>query len=211
MSTRLSAFTSGMRLLLRKPQDEQSKSVLTMMAASAKRMTDLVENVMDFARGRLGGGIALETERKPLDVTFGNVVDEMRSAWPNREILTKFDLQRPFDGDHSRLAQLFSNLLGNAVIHGAEDKLILVTATHDDNGLELVVANPGNAISAAAMERLFQPFYRGQVRPSLQGLGLGLFIASEIAKAHGGKLEVISDDDETRFSLRVPATTYPVS
>lgn len=201
----IGALSSGAQLLLRKPQDGESRKILNMMAASAKRMADLVENMTDFARGRLGGGISLNTESKSLEATFGNVVDEMRAIWPERRILTRFDLQRPFEGDHVRLAQLFSNLLGNAVTHGAEDKSIVVNATHDDDGLELIVANAGKAIPPAAAARLFQPFYRGEVGSSLPGLGLGLFIASEIAKAHGGRLDVTSDDDETRFSLRVPS------
>ncbi len=201
----LGALSSGVHLLLRKPQDDQSRKILNLMAASARRMADLVENMMDFARGRLGGGITLASESKSLAVTFGNVVDEMKAIWPDRDIVTRFDLPRPFDGDHARLAQLLSNLLGNAVTHGAEDRPIVVTARQDDGGLELVVANAGKAIAPDAMARLFQPFYRGAAGPNLQGLGLGLFIAAEIAKAHGGRLEVTSDDDETRFSLRVPS------
>ena len=66
------------------------------------------------------------------------------------------------------------------------------------------MANGGEPIPQEAMERLFQPFYRGEVRPSMQGLGLGLSIASQIAEAHGGRLEVKSDADETRFTFRMP-------
>lgn len=70
--------------------------------------------------------------------------------------------------------------------------------------LELWVANSGAPIPPTTMERLFQPFFRGEVRPSLQGLGLGLHIASEIAKAHGGAIEAISTPEETRFTFRMP-------
>jgi PAS domain S-box-containing protein len=203
----LAAISGGIRLLLRRPQDKDSQTILSRMESSVKRMANLVDNMMDFARGRLGGGIALDTESKSLETTFGGVIDEIRSSFPNRKILTAFDLTRPFEGDHARLAQLFSNLLGNAVTHGTETAPIKVTAVHSDEGLELVVSNAGNAIPAAAMEQLFKPFNRGQVKPSLQGLGLGLFIASEIAKAHGGELDVISDDTETRFRLRIPSKT----
>ena len=69
---------------------------------------------------------------------------------------------------------------------------------------ELAVCNAGNPISAAAMERLFYPFSRGEVRPSQQGLGLGLYIASEIAKAHGGTIDVTSTPELTCFTLRMP-------
>src|SRR5665213_4275858 len=96
------------------------------------------------------------------------------------------------------MGQLFSNLLSNAVTHGSSDKPIVVKAATQDGTLELSVANSGDPIPPTTMERPFHPFYRGDtVRQSLQGLGLGLYIASEIARAHGGTREVNSSSDET--------------
>ena len=83
-------------------------------------------------------------------------------------------------------AQLFSNLLGNALTYGVEGEPVTVTARTEDQ-FELAICNVGNPIAPDAMDRLFYPFARGEVRPSQQGLGLGLYIASEIAKAHGGR------------------------
>jgi sigma-B regulation protein RsbU (phosphoserine phosphatase) len=68
----------------------------------------------------------------------------------------------------------------------------------------LAVSNGGEAIPAKALERLFEPFFRADVRPSQQGLGLGLYIVSAIARAHGGSIDVASDASETRFSFRMP-------
>ena len=113
------------------------------------------------------------------------------------------DLEHPFEGDHIRLGQLFSNLLGNAVRHGAEGQPIHVEAQTGVQGFRLSVANAGKRIDPGTLERLFRPFERGDEH-SVKGLGLGLFIASEIARAHGGTLEVSSDDEETRITLIAP-------
>jgi sigma-B regulation protein RsbU (phosphoserine phosphatase) len=102
--------------------------------------------------------------------------------------------------DHSRISQLLSNLLGNALNYGAPDKPIRVRAGMDAAVFRLSVADVSDPIPPAAMERLFLPFSRGAVRPTQQGLGLGLFIASEVARAHGGMIEVVSSPEETRLA-----------
>ena len=104
----------------------------------------------------------------------------------------------------ARIAQLLSNLLANALTHGAPDAPVRVDAHTDAARLELSVANRGDPIPPATQQRLFQPFSRASLRPGQQGLGLGLYIASEIARAHGGTLEVSSTAEETRFTFRMP-------
>jgi len=187
-------------------EDEKAKGFVQLMQRSVRRMAGLIEDVLDFARGRLGGGLALERELKPIEPTLIQVIDELRATWPDRTIEADLDLAGPFDCDHVRLGQLLSILVANAVTHGADDAPIRVRAVTSAAGLELSVANAGDPIPPAAMERLFQPFYRQQLRPSLQGLGLGLYIAAEIARGHGGTLAVASSPEETRFTLRMPAT-----
>ena len=113
-------------------------------------------------------------------------------------------VDRTFSCDGSRIGQLFSNLLGNALVYGTKGLPVLVRAVTDAANFELSVANAGSPIPPEAIERLFLPFSRGDVRPSQQGLGLGLYIAWEIARAHGGTLEVTSITDETRFTFRMP-------
>jgi signal transduction histidine kinase len=201
----LAGFSSGINLLRRQPQDERSDRILRMMAASAARMGGLIDNLLDFARGRLGGGIALARERKLLEPTLTDVLDELRLTWPDRTIEAELALDHPVDGDHARLAQLFSNLLGNAITHGAEDKPIRVRAVQGSDGLHLSVSNGGHPIPAEVLDHLFKPFHRGPKHASMQGLGLGLFIASEIARAHGGSLDVSSDERETSFTLKLPS------
>jgi signal transduction histidine kinase len=176
-----------------------------MMGESITRMSGLIDDVMDLARSRLGNGIGLDRiAGQRVEPTLLQVIDEMKSGHPERMIESRFDLPRAIDIDHSRFAQMFSNLLGNAVTHGAHDRPIVVEAVIADGHFQLAVANGGDPIPPAAMQRLFQPFYRGEVRPSMQGLGLGLYIANQIAEAHGGRLEVTSDAEETRFTFRMP-------
>jgi sigma-B regulation protein RsbU (phosphoserine phosphatase) len=132
------------------------------------------------------------------------VVAELQLAHPNRAIETDINLSRPIQIDRFRVGQLVSNLLANALTHGALDRPVRLYAAIDGQDLDLWVANSGTPIPEAAMERLFQPFFRGEARPGQQGLGLGLYIASEIARAHNGVLIVSSSPDETRFTFRMP-------
>jgi sigma-B regulation protein RsbU (phosphoserine phosphatase) len=167
-------------------------------------MTALIENITDFARGRLGTGLLLTRTEERLDLILSQVVAELQAAHPDRAIETEIDLPTPVNLDRSRIGQLVSNLLANALTYGALDQPVRLHAAIDGQELDLWIANAGTPIPEAAMERLFQPFFRGEVRASQQGLGLGLYIASEIARAHNGVLTVSSSPDETRFTFRMP-------
>jgi signal transduction histidine kinase len=200
----LASIAAGARMLTKEDQKEPASEILGLMQKSVARMSALIDNVLDFARGRLGSGIALKRSPQSLQPVLNQVIAELRAGSPGRKIETTFDLTRAVDCDGGRIAQLFSNLLGNAVTHGAVDRPIRVRATTQDGKLELSVANAGEPIPSEAMERLFQPFYRLAEQGSQQGLGLGLYIASEIARAHGGRIDVTSSPAETRFTFRMP-------
>jgi len=202
----LAAIDAGRRLL-EKVEGLEPKSVriLRLMGESVERMSGLISDVMDFARGRLGGGIGVElTTGQRVEPILAQVINELRASNPDRVIESRFALPQPIEVDQARFGQMFSNLLGNAMVHGAPEAPIVVEASVTDGQFLLSVANGGEPIPAVVMERLFQPFYRGDVRPSLQGLGLGLYIASQIAEGHGGRIEVKSDAEETRFTFRMP-------
>lgn len=202
----LGAITSGVTLLEKTPLNERGASLVAMMQKCTSRMTELIENVLDFARGRMGAGISLDVQiGARLEPVLHQVISELRVSWPERTVAVDYDLAEPVNCDPSRIAQLFSNLLGNALTYGAPDEPVRVGAKSDATGFELFVANGGAPISDAAMAKLFQPFVRGDIQSSQQGLGLGLYIASEIAKAHGGELTATSTPEETRFTLRIPA------
>ena len=178
--------------------------VLALMQGSVTRMAGLIDNVLDFARGRLGGGIGLVCDAdEPLESVLIQVVDELRAGAPDRLINTEYSLTEPVFCDRSRIGQLLSNLLGNALTYGAVDEPVRVQAFTESGVLEISVANGGQPISEESFLNLFQPFFRGKAHGSQQGLGLGLHIASEIAKAHGGTITVVSDQIETRFTFRM--------
>ena len=202
----LSAIASGVGLLQRSVSaaDERGQRVLKMMQQSSLRMSELIENLLDFARGRLGAGITLNLDsHDTLEPAITQVVNELRSAWPDRIVETRFDFAAPVLVDAPRIGQMVSNLVGNALSHGDRDAVVRVTAMSERTGFWLSVANEGAAIPPEIMERLFLPFSRGEVLRNQQGLGLGLYIAAEIAKAHGGTLTAQSTEDETKFIFRM--------
>jgi phosphoserine phosphatase RsbU/P len=201
----LASISAGARILDRTAQSEKEQQIIAMMQTTVMRMSSMIDNVLDFARGRLGGGIALERDNgKPLEPVLTQVVDELRLASPGRIIEADFAINRPVHCDRIRIGQLFSNLLGNSLTHGATNKPVIVHAETDPAKFKLWVSNAGEPIPSEAMDKLFEPFFRGKARVSRQGLGLGLYIASQIAKAHGGTLTVTSSPDETRFTFSMP-------
>jgi sigma-B regulation protein RsbU (phosphoserine phosphatase) len=200
----LAAITSGARLLAKEPLSPRGHEILALLNDSARRMSGLIDNVLDFARGRLGGGIGLSLSCEPLEPLFQQVVAELQVARPDAVIRARYAMIEPVECDRVRLGQLVSNLLGNAITHGAAAEPITLNAKSGAGQFELSVSNHGDPIPEEAMAHLFQPFFRGKVRQSQQGLGLGLHIASEIAKAHQGTLTVLSSPEETHFTLRMP-------
>lgn len=200
----VAAIRAGTELLQRHGLTGQATDIVRMMQSSVSRMAALIDNVLDFARGRLGGGLGLTIAREPLQPVLEHVVAELQSTAPGRAIVTDFAVDRPVDCDGARIGQLFSNLLANALTHGAAASPIEVRARTAGGRFELSVANRGAPIPPAALAKLFQPYFRAVSRPNQEGLGLGLYIASEIARAHGGTLGVDSDGDGTRFTFRMP-------
>ncbi len=161
--------------------------------------------LLDLTRGRLGGGISLDRAQGDLAQAVSAVVDEIRLAYPGREIQceTRSDLVGFWDLD--RLAQVVSNLLGNALVHGdAKGKVMLRLDVTDS--VILTVHNAGTPIAKSDLDAIFDPYRRSGATPS-NGLGLGLFIAKQIVLAHGGQISVASSDDGgTTFTVTLPWT-----
>ncbi|MDB5413831.1 MAG: histidine kinase [Rubritepida sp.] len=200
----LAAISSGTRLLLDRPLDDRAAGVVGMMQASVSRMAGLIDDVLDFARGRLGGGVALKLAAEPLAPILEQVVTELRVTMPDKPIDVRFALQEPVSCDPNRIAQLFSNLLGNALAYGSAQTPVRVEALSANGVFELSVANSGPQIPPETLTRLMQPFFRGAAQATGRGLGLGLYIASEVARAHGGTIDVVSTPEETVFTFRMP-------
>jgi signal transduction histidine kinase len=195
-----------MRILLRNANSEQAPEIVAMIQKSVLRMAGLVDNIMDFARGRLGGGLTVRPDTsQPLTSVIEQVFNEMRFAWPSVTIETDLEIAEPVRCDRAKIGQLFSNLLGNAITYGDPGKPIMVVAKTSGGQFRLTVTNYGPPISDKAMQNLFRPYTRGD-RPSQQGLGLGLYIASEIARAHNGTIKAVSETEATTFEFSMPVT-----
>jgi signal transduction histidine kinase len=208
----LAALSSGARLLRKAKSDDDADKIEAMMQSSVFRMAHLIDNVMDFARGRLGGGIPLSRSAGvALEPLLRQVLSELQSTHPDRIIKSDLSIDGPVPCDSARIAQLFSNLLGNAISHGDATQPIMVVAITSPASFELSVANAGARISDDTMPHLFHPFYRDKGRAAMQGSASGFDIASEIAKAHSGTIDVSSTDEETRFAFRMPlAPVQPI-
>ena len=205
LRTPLGAISMGATLLKDGPLDEEQSQTVDMMERSVTRMSDLINDAMDFTRGRLGGGIALETKvEQPIEPVLSQVIEEARSHWPNQEIQVHLELSVAVQFDRKRIAQLFTNLLSNAMVHGTPGTPVKISATSKDGIFELSVSNSAPPIPSNVMSRLFEPFSRGGSGDYRDGLGLGLYIASQIAKSHGGTLKACSTADETRFTFEMP-------
>ncbi len=200
----LASVDAGLRIIARRggPPDER---LLGQMRNSVDRMAELISNVLDFARGRLGGGLIVEMKEDPsLASALDLVVEEIRSARPEALIVTRFDLPGVIRCDRSRLSQLLSNLLSNALRHAPDGSPVTAEAAIHGGVFELSVSNAGEAIPDDVQDRLFEPFFRAPGGDPARGLGLGLYIASQIARAHKGRLTVASGGDATRFTFSMP-------
>ena len=200
LRTPLASIAAGARLL--RKRDVREHDVLRLIDRSVDRMAVLIDNILDLARGRLKGGLALNRRTDDLTPALQHVIDELSAGWPDRRIEARLALDAPVTADIPRLSRLLSNLVSNALTHGAPDQPVRVDAKTEAGVLTLVVANFGEPIPPDVAARLFEPYFRGAA--SEQGLGLGLHIASAIAQAHGGTLSVESTPAETRFMLRMP-------
>ncbi|WP_312000775.1 GAF domain-containing sensor histidine kinase [Bradyrhizobium altum] len=167
----LASIDAGMRLLLKEPLNEKSMTYVGLLQNSVKRMATLTDDVLDFARARLGGGFKLKRSADAqLLPALEQVVNELRAAWPDRVIQTDFAINRGINSDPARIAQLLSNLVGNALKHGDGNSSVRVSAATDSEGFELSVANGGAPIAPAVIERLFQPFFRVAHQSTYEGL-----------------------------------------
>ena len=206
----LNAISAVGELLERETLSVKGMRLIGMMRGSVTRMSGMIDNVLDFARGRLGGGLTLTLDaERPLVPVLLHVVEELRAVWPDRRIATSFGDLAGIACDHAKLGQLLSNLLGNALAHGAADEPVTVAAWREGEFFLLSVTNRGSPIPAETLPKLFHPFFRGG--STHEGLGLGLYITSEIARAHCGRLDVESTTDATCFTFRMPIPSGPLS
>jgi len=211
LRTPLGSILLGTELLARKHSDPAVAPVVERIRRSAVRMAALVDDVVDFTRGRMGSGIAMNMREAAIDGTLEQVVDEMRGLYPQRAIEARIAPGLYLRCDPERIAQLLSNLLKNALVHGSDDAPVRVDAALVEGKLALSVANAGRELPQQVIASLFKPYWRAASRSGSEGLGLGLYIVDQIARAHGGTIEVSSQGGTTAFVFRMGGPALPAA
>jgi signal transduction histidine kinase len=175
---------------------------------SGARMQALLDDLVDFNRTRLGLGINISPVPIDLAALFAEELEQLRVAHPGRRLVLEVEGNPQGRWDGLRLQQLLGNLVMNAIKYGAPDAPVRVVVTGEEAGLRFEVRNAGPAIDRSTLGQIFDPLKRGpehENRHNADGsLGLGLYIAREIAKAHGGEIEARSEETETVFAVRLP-------
>jgi signal transduction histidine kinase len=184
---------------------EQQLHTVTRILRSTRRLAGMVNDILDFARGRLGSPTPITITAANFGIVVHEVVDEVQSAHPGRRIDVEADGDLNGEWDTDRLKQMISNLLINAIQHGSGEHFTITTKS-DDTFVLLEVHNTGPAISDELLATMFDPLVRGSnLNQDKIGLGLGLFIVNEIVSAHKGSIAVTSSEHAgTTFVLRLP-------
>ena len=182
---------------------------------SSKRVDEIVRDLLDFSTSHLGDGIPIDPYTVDLAKVCTDVIEEVRTFHPDRQIELVIDGDVVGTWDGARLAQAFSNLISNAIQHGAPDSPVYVTLTGDTAGISFTVINDADVIPEQKLRALFDPVKSFAIRPPsertasrVQNLGLGLYVVKEIARAHEGEIAVSSTAETgVKFSLTIPRIT----
>lgn len=200
----ISAVITGAKLIARQATDSEVVRLSTTIRNGAMRMQRMTSALFDLTRARLDGGIPIVRGQLDLRPLAERVFEEHQLAAPARAMSLNIAGNLEGNWDATRLEQVVSNLLGNAVQHGLESVPIVMEVSGEPLTVVIEVRN-GGAIPSLAMSDLFNPFRGRRSGPRSDGLGLGLFIVQQIAVAHGGRVDAESSDGRsTLFRLRLP-------
>lgn len=188
----------------------QSESVLR-IARGADRIGGIIRDLLDYTRARQGETLQIERRQVDLDELCRGIVLETRSVHPGRDISFESSGECPGAWDPVRVGQAVSNLLSNALEHGGGASRVRVSLAADEAVATITVFNDGPPIPREVQQSIFQPYRRGDAgeRKARRGLGLGLFIVREIARAHGGEVTLESTGSGTSFAVRLPRLLIP--
>lgn len=191
--------------------EESQRNLTLLIVEGAKRATQMVGDLLDFTRGRLGAGIPIKRAEIDLTKVVHDVVDEIRAAYPARKVDVDTGEVRIGHWDAARISQALTNLVGNAVEHGDPETAVSVALDGDKKGVAIMIHNCGAVISADRLSSIFNPMkFSGTPRNASNygptgHLGLGLNIAERIVHAHGGRIEVESSEAQgTTFTVHLP-------
>jgi len=200
----LGAVTMAGKLIVARAPGEPERTLAERVVRSGERALRMIDDLLDLARSRRSGRIPVARTPGDLRDIVANVVDELRTAHAGRRIEWQWRGDGAGRWDHDRMSQVVSNLVANALVHGAPDERVAVRLRGDREAVSLEVHNFGAAIPLERLPTLFDSYRdRSRVSPS-KGLGLGLFIAKQIVLAHGGTIEVTSSAAGTTFTLWFP-------
>jgi signal transduction histidine kinase len=174
---------------------------------SGERMRRLLDDLVDFNRTRLGLGIRVAPAQVDLADSFAGQLEQLRFAYPGHAIELEVEGDVSGNWDEARLHQVLDNLVVNAVKYGEKDTPVRIRLTGTEESVHFEVANSGALAAPDGVTRLFDPLVRGigeGERGEAGGLGLGLYIARQIALAHGGNISVQPHHAATIFSVRLP-------
>ncbi len=209
LRTPLSAIALATTLLLRSDSlQDRHRATLMRVLSSSERAQRLIGSLLDFTQARVGGGFVLHYSFLDLQDFISLAVEEVRLVHPENELQLKFSGAGQGKWDADRLAQLLTNLLNNAILHGLQDKPVQLHVNGGPDTVLLSVHNWGPPIPAEMVPHLFEPMRRGDTaaRPSgNKSMGLGLYIVQQIVLAHGGTIEVSSSEEQgTTFRVCLP-------
>jgi signal transduction histidine kinase len=201
-------LSAELSLKIGSPSDKQIM-ISGNIGECARRIDDLIDNLLDMTRARLGAGLQLNRSSMDMGIVGHQIVDEVRTAHPDHTITLDLSPNLSGSWDRARVGQVFANLLSNAVQYGFKGYPIHVTISGKDDAVEVIVHNSGQAISADEIGGIFDPISRAgsNVRDNRRSLnlGLGLYITQQILAAHGGTIAVTSSqEDGTEFVARFP-------
>lgn len=200
---------SSQFMLERRELKEPDIALATGSLRSARRMDRLVGDLLDFTRSRLGPGVPIVRAPMDIGVTARQAVEEASAANPKTEVRIEISGELEGKWDASRISQVLTNLIANAVQHGSGNTPISVKVQGGANQVSLSVHNFGRVIPVSEIPRLFDPIKRlkpdGRPVSDSGNLGLGLYIAERIVAAHGGRIDVQSSaEDGTTFTVYLP-------
>ena len=202
----LSAILTGARLLLRRSEDERISKPVSRIVSSSERMTRMIDQLLDFTRARIGGGLPLTPAPTHLALLARRIAEELEegSTAPRITIAAKGDDAGSWDPD--RMAQVVSNLAGNALQHGGGGTVTVTVDGTASDTVSLTVTSVSR-VPEEALPTLFDPFRRGAAatQANARGLGLGLYITEQIVTGHGGSIRVdASPGSGTSFIVELP-------
>ncbi len=205
LRTPLQSIVAAATVLKRQPSPDKTALMADRVLGASQRMGHMIEDLLDVTRIRQAGGLALQLGPAHMQTLVQRTLDEAATSHPERGIESILEGDLAGTWDTERLCQVVTNLVGNALHHGSADQPVRICADGNLPETVSITVSNGGTIPPELMPHLFDAFRGGEREPGRhQGLGLGLFIAHQIVRAHRGAIEAKSQDNVTTFRVTLP-------